>query len=157
NDLATVNEDGGAQSIDVLVNDSTEPGETLTVSSATQGLHGTVNIAPGGLSVTYTPDANYAGPDTFFYWVSDGNGGSDSAAVTVTVVNDAADRLEVVPSAGTVTFTEGAGPVAVDSGVRVGSALEGVISSATIRLAGGYVKNKDKLVFSPVFVGLKGT
>ena len=101
-DVATLIEDGGPQSIDVLANDTGIPdaGETLTVGSVTQGSHGTVAIAADGLSVLYTPHADYAGPDVFFYSITDGNGGSDFAAVTVTVGNDAADRLEVVTSPG---------------------------------------------------------
>ena len=44
-----------------------------------------------GGSVTYTPNANFSGPDSFTYTVSDGNGGTDTATidVTVTAVNDA--------------------------------------------------------------------
>ena len=157
-DIAALIEDGGPQTIDVLANDLTAPdaGETLTVGSVSQGAHGTVTIAADGLSVQYTPDSDYAGPDAFFYTISDGNGGSDVAAVSVTVANDAADRLEVVTLPGSVTFTENGGPVAVDSGVRVGSALEGIITSATVRFTSGYVKGKDKLVFAPAG-GIKGT
>jgi hypothetical protein len=159
NDTATVDEDGGAQTIDVLANDtSILEGETLIVGSVTQGAHGTVAIAVDGLSVTYTPDPDFAGTDTFLYSVSDGNGGSDFAAVTVTVANDAADRLEVVPSAGTTTFTEGGGAVVVDAGVGVGSGLEGILKKATVRFASGYVKGKDKLFFTPLpNIPIKGT
>ena len=32
-----------------------------------------------GSDVTYSPDADYHGPDSFSYTVSDGNGGSDTA------------------------------------------------------------------------------
>jgi Big-like domain-containing protein len=157
-DVATVIEDAGPQTIDVLANDLTAPdaGETLTVGSVSQGAHGTVTIAADGLSVQYTPNPDYAGPDAFFYTIADGNGGSDVAAVSVTVTNDAADRLEVVTSPGSVTFTENGGPVAVDPGVRVGAALEGILTSATVRFTSGYVKGKDKLVFAPAG-GIKAT
>ena len=39
----------------------------------------------------FTPAANYAGPATFTYTVSDGNGGTDTGTVNITVdpVNDA--------------------------------------------------------------------
>ena len=46
-------------------------------------------------SYTYTPNANFNGSDTFEYSVSDGNGGSDTATVAITVdpVNDAPDAV----------------------------------------------------------------
>ena len=52
--------------------------------------HGSVSIAPDG-RYTYTPVANYNGADRFTYTVSDGQGGSNTYAVeiTVTPVNDA--------------------------------------------------------------------
>ena len=42
-------------------------------------------IVSGGTAVSYNPDANYNGPDTFTYTVSDGNGGTATATVTVNV------------------------------------------------------------------------
>ncbi len=88
-DAATVAEDGTV-AVAVLANDSDPDGDTLQVASVTQGAHGTVAAGPGS-SVTYTPAANYNGPDTFTYTADDGNGGSVTATVTVTVtaVNDA--------------------------------------------------------------------
>ncbi len=89
-DSATVAEDSSATIVDVLANDSIAPdtGETLTVTAVTQPVHGTVTLV-GGV-VTYKPDANYNGPDSFTYTISDGNGGTDTATVNVTVtsVND---------------------------------------------------------------------
>jgi VCBS repeat-containing protein len=84
-------EDDGTVSINVLTNDSAAPdaGETLTVTAVTQGAHGTVNFDASGVS--YTPNLDYYGTDTFGYTVSDGNGGNATATVNVTIapVNDA--------------------------------------------------------------------
>ncbi|MGE0854476.1 MAG: DUF4347 domain-containing protein, partial [Hyphomicrobiaceae bacterium] len=90
-DTFTVAEDSGATALNVLGNDSILPdtGETLTVTSVTQPAHGTVVINPDG-TVSYTPDANYNGADSFTYTISDGNGGTATATVnlTVTPVNE---------------------------------------------------------------------
>jgi hypothetical protein len=87
NDAATVVEDSGANAIDVRANDSDVDGDTLTVSSVTQGAHGSVAITGGGTGVSYTPAANYFGPDSFTYTIGDGQGGSDTATVDITVTN----------------------------------------------------------------------
>jgi VCBS repeat-containing protein len=77
-------------SSDLKTNDSDVDGDTLSVSSVGAASHGTTNLANDG-TVTYTPATNYNGPDSFTYTVSDGNGGTATAKVDVTVnpVNDA--------------------------------------------------------------------
>jgi VCBS repeat-containing protein len=86
-DNATTNEDS-AVTIDVLANDSDVDGDALTVDSVTQGSNGTVTN--NGADVTYTPAANFNGTDNFSYTISDGNGGMDTANVSMTInpVND---------------------------------------------------------------------
>jgi VCBS repeat-containing protein len=77
----------------VLGNDTdpdTDPDSTtLTAALASQPSHGTLTLHADG-SFTYTPTANYNGPDTFTYRASDGNLASNLATVTisVTAVND---------------------------------------------------------------------
>jgi Ca2+-binding RTX toxin-like protein len=75
--------------IDVLNNDSDVDLDDLDVQSVTNGTHGTVVINPDD-TVTYTPDENWNGSDSFTYTVSDGNGETDIVTVDVTVdaVND---------------------------------------------------------------------
>ena len=79
----------------VLANDSDLDGDTLTVSSFTQPANGTVSIGSDG-SLQYTPNANFNGVDTLTYTVSDGNGGTDTATVAITVnpINDAPDAVD---------------------------------------------------------------
>jgi hypothetical protein len=73
--------------IDVLSNDTDADGDTLVITDIDDGpLHGTVEIAPDGRSLVYTPFEDYAGTDSFTYCVSDGNGGQDSATVTVNII-----------------------------------------------------------------------
>jgi Bacterial Ig domain len=88
-DSATVSEDSGATTIDVLANDTDADGDPLTIASVSNPAHGTAVVESG--KVNYTPNANYNGPDSFSYTVSDGNGGTDTATVSITVnsVNDA--------------------------------------------------------------------
>jgi len=90
NDTATVDEDSADNVIDVLANDSDADGDALTITNVTNPPHGTASI--DGSQIRYTPDANYPNPadsglDSFDYTVSDGNGGTDTVTVNVTVNN----------------------------------------------------------------------
>ena len=90
-DAPSVAEDSGANSIDVLSNDTDyDSGDPKTITAKTDGAHGAVAITGGGTGLTYTPAANFHGSDTFTYTISDGRGGTDTAdvSVTVTSVND---------------------------------------------------------------------
>lgn len=75
---------------DLLSNDTDADDDTLTIISVSDPDHGTAVLNPDG-TITYTPDADYNGTDTFMYTVSDGRGGTNTATVTVTVTpaNDA--------------------------------------------------------------------
>jgi VCBS repeat-containing protein len=79
----------------VLGNDSDPDGDTLSAMLGSGPAHGTLALNANG-SFTYTPAANYNGPDSFTYTVSDGNGGTDIATVSITVasVNDAPEANE---------------------------------------------------------------
>ena len=89
-------DEDNAVDITLDVSDANE-NNTLTPTIMTKPLHGTYEI--NGLVVTYTPDANYNGSDSFTYYVSDGRLESNTATVSITVtpVNDApvAESFEV--------------------------------------------------------------
>ena len=70
--------------IDVLNNDEDPDGDILTLTSVTAASNGSVAINPDH-TVTYAPDSNFFGKDSFVYTVSDGKEGTDTATVTVTV------------------------------------------------------------------------
>ena len=77
--------------IEVLGNDTDPDGDALSVERiVTQPNNGTASVNADG-TITYTPNADFSGTDTFTYEISDGNGGTDIATVTVTVdeVNNA--------------------------------------------------------------------
>jgi hypothetical protein len=84
-------EDATATTFDVLANDSDVNLDGLTISGKTDGAKGTVAITNLGADLTYTPNADANGADTFTYTLDDGNGGSAVATVhvTITPVNDA--------------------------------------------------------------------
>ncbi len=87
-DVAFTAEDT-AITLNLLANDSDAEGDALTVTSLGAPVHGTVSDNGDGTS-TYTPEADYAGPDSFSYTITDGNGGSAGATgiLTVDPVND---------------------------------------------------------------------
>jgi M6 family metalloprotease-like protein len=68
--------------INVLANDSDPDGDVLTVTGVTDPPNGTA-VNNGDGTVTYQPDCRFLGIDTFTYTVDDGNGGTDTALVTV--------------------------------------------------------------------------
>jgi Bacterial Ig domain/Divergent InlB B-repeat domain/RTX calcium-binding nonapeptide repeat (4 copies) len=72
-----------ASSLNVLVNDSDPDGDPISFAGATAGSHGTVNCVSG--VCTYTPAADYNGPDSFTYTITDARGASDVGTVNVTV------------------------------------------------------------------------
>jgi len=78
------------RNIDVLGNDGFSG--AASVGAVTQGANGTVAIIGGGAQVSYTPDADWHGTDTFTYTVS--NGGADETATVTMTVNPVADVID---------------------------------------------------------------
>ena len=72
--------------INVLDNDSDVDNDTLTIDSFTQGTSGSVVLV--GTALKYTANSGFSGLDSFQYTISDGNGGTSTATVRITVNSD---------------------------------------------------------------------
>ena len=94
-DTAMTDEDTPVD-VDVLTNDTDPEAGPLILTSVTSPNNGTAMIddqgttGPGDDVINYAPASNYDGSDSFDYTVTDSNGATDTATVTVTIsaVND---------------------------------------------------------------------
>jgi hypothetical protein len=60
-------------------------------------LHGTVQSYYANTVIRYEPYAGYLGPDSLTYTISDGNGGTDTATVSIDVTPDVTGPVTVQP------------------------------------------------------------
>ncbi|WP_047734037.1 tandem-95 repeat protein [Vibrio parahaemolyticus] len=145
-DKATVVEDTPTI-IKVLGNDTFEDdGKVVSLDTNNGPTNGTVSVNPDG-SVTYTPNDNYVGKDTFTYVVTSGGvSESTTVEVNVTPVNDAPvakDDIATTQEDTAVTIDVLPNDTDVD-----GDKLS--IQSASVPEAQGKVEIVDgKLVFTP--------
>ncbi|MDO8186374.1 Ig-like domain-containing protein [Conexibacter sp. JD483] len=102
---------------------------------------------PTNRFLTYTPDPDFNGSDTFQFRVTVALLISTTATVTVTVraVNDAP---VVTTSAGATAFTEGDPATAIDAALTVRDVDSPNLTGATIAIGGGFAGGEDQLVFS---------
>ncbi|MBT8237248.1 MAG: T9SS type B sorting domain-containing protein [Croceitalea sp.] len=98
-DDSVATEENVAVDIDILGNDNDLP--TLGTLITTTPLNGTVTINDNGTPndpsddfVTYTPDPDYQGTDTFDYTICDDLGNCDTATVTVVVTPPAMTEID---------------------------------------------------------------
>ena len=87
--------ENNAVTIDVLLNDTDADSDVLSVSAVGEAANGTVAINDDG-TVTYTPNADFFGDDSFTYTVSDDTGLTDTATVSVAVIEDTPDPIAPV-------------------------------------------------------------
>jgi hypothetical protein len=118
--------DSPGEDLDLLANDSSAPDgvESLTITAVTATAQGgTVSIQQSGSLVQYVPPTGFNGQDSFTYTLSDDDGLSDQALVTVNV-----DSFQPGDVSGTVFID-------ID-GNGIQDANEMVIQGITISLSG---------------------
>ena len=83
----------GSLTLNVLENDSDVEGDTFFISAVSDPPNGSAVISAGLDQITYTPDANYFGSDSFTYTIQETENAAATATATVTLtitsVNDA--------------------------------------------------------------------
>jgi uncharacterized delta-60 repeat protein len=123
-DSYSVDEDTTLNASTVLANDTDLEGDSLTINTTP-----TVNVTKGSLTLftdgtfDYTPNADFNGSDGFTYQITDGNGGSDTAAVNITVnsINDIPVAVDDSASTNEDTLLTGASVLSNDSDVELDS------------------------------------
>jgi hypothetical protein len=140
NDSAIVVEDSAATTIDVRTNDTDVDGGLKTIETVTQPDHGQVAITNGGNDLTYQPDANFAGTDSFTYTL---DGGSiATVTVTVTPVDDAPvavdDSVTVLEDSGTTEIDVRANDTDIDGGpMTVTAVTQPAAGQGAVAISGG--------------------
>ena len=84
-DNYTIGKNTHDQPFNVLENDSDPDGDVISIIKVDTPTNGTVTFT--GELILYTPNPEFIGTDLFEYTIEDGNGGEDTALVTVVVIN----------------------------------------------------------------------
>ena len=107
---------------DVLQNDSDPNGDQLYVSGIAGSPPGTLTCTSAG-SCTFVPQEGFAGDTGFTYTVADGRGGSDTGAVSLSVLANASRPVPAL----TTSPASGFAPVGVSFDARGSTDLDGEI------------------------------
>ncbi len=152
-DSSSTNEDN-AVAVDVLANDndvdsSINPA-SVTVTNAPA--NGSTSVNTGTGVITYTPNADFNGSDSFTYTVSDLLGGTSSdttVSITVNAVNDApvaSGDVANTPEDNPVLIDVAANDSDVDSGDAVDSATLAIVAAPT---NGSAVVSAGQIQYTP--------
>jgi hypothetical protein len=115
NDNVTTAEDTTSALFNVLANDSDSDGSSLTFVGRTNPEHGALTAGPYPGKFTYTPAADYSGPDSFQYTISDGTDSSTATvSITVTPVNDPPVAVDDPGEGNDPVSTDEDSPVVID-------------------------------------------
>ncbi|WP_416443777.1 Ig-like domain-containing protein [Leeuwenhoekiella sp. A16] len=119
-DVYTAGEDSGATTLTPAVTGNDDFGGdgagSTAITITVEPEHGTASVDDNGTptdptddTIIYTPEANYNGTDSIIYEITDSNGDSDSADVTITVTPDASDADVPVATDDAYTVGEDSG------------------------------------------------
>lgn len=140
-------QEGTSTPVAVLANDTLGEPAPNTLAVVTPPANGTAEVT--GDTITYTPTGFYSGPDGFVYRVTDGDGGTDTATVTLTVTGKA-------PSAGDFTATSVDGEVTDPVNVLApptvlgsGTSASHVVRVTGVAAGGSCTASGPRVTFAP--------
>jgi len=125
---------------DLLGNDTDADGDFLFITGWGNADHVTVKFQPSDNSFEITPEANYSGPASFTYTISDGNGGTSTTTVSISVVSEDGNTP----------------PLAVDDAVSTNEDTPLVLAQADL-LSNDMDSNGDSLTITAVSDAVNGT
>ncbi|GAN76151.1 DUF4082 domain-containing protein [Acidisphaera rubrifaciens] len=111
----------------LLAGDTDPRGLPLSITGVSNPSGGTVSYNASAQTVTFTPTAGYAGPASFTFSVTDGQGGFASATAGLTVTYPASAQSLFYPSA-TPTVADAADGSSVELGVKFTASTPGEIT-----------------------------
>ncbi|MDB4064857.1 Ig-like domain-containing protein, partial [Flavobacteriaceae bacterium] len=90
NDELTILEDAAVSSTNVVLNDTDEDNDNLSIINLSSDENGTVTVNTDNISIDYIPEENFNGTETITYTLSDGELTSTATlTISVTAQNDA--------------------------------------------------------------------
>ncbi|TWG92922.1 CshA-type fibril repeat protein [Mesorhizobium sp. J18] len=111
----------------VLANDSDPDGNPIAVTGVGDAVNGTVAFNSQTNAITFAPTAGFSGQASFGYTISDGNGGTDTAEVSLTVQPQDAEQsifaADDIPA--TITVND---PLPVELGMKFQADVAGQIT-----------------------------
>lgn len=129
--------------VDILLVGTDVDNDPLTFSIVANPTNGSLSGTPP--NVTYTPNANFTGDDSFSFTVNDGTVDSNTALVSVTVV--AVNDPPVLTAGNTLAYTENDPATVLDPTVTVSDVDSVSLTSATVQITGNYQNGQDVLSF----------
>ena len=160
-DSFTVVEDAAEATFDVIANDTTDAGETLTVSAVGTSTKGsTLKISSDAKKVLYKPGANVNGTEVLTYTLKDSGGATAVGTITftITAVNDAPnavnDSFDVLSTAGVRTLEVLTNDVNPDTGetLTITAVTQPAAGNGTVAIS----SNGKAILYTPpssTFVG----
>ena len=112
----------------LLGNDTDPNGDTLTITGVSNAAHGSVTYNAQNKTVTFTPTTDYTGAASFTYTISDGRGGTASANVSLSVVDQSALPVSLFSPSVTPTNTSSTDSKSVELGMKFQASVSGTVS-----------------------------